>query len=44
MNRVQPSLVKIAVFPIPARDVKRTVPTGSIFAELLFKPSVVIFF
>lgn len=39
---VQPSFSKIAVFPIPARDVKITVPMGRILAELLFKPSSVI--
>ena len=31
---VQPFRLKMAVFPIPAREVNSTVPTGSNFAEL----------
>ena len=40
---VEPFSFKIAVFPIPARDVNNTVPTGNIFAELFSKPIFVIF-
>ena len=40
---VQAELPSIAVFPIPAREVKRTVPLGNILAELFSNPSFVIF-
>lgn len=32
------------MFPIPAREVNKTVPTGKILAELFFRPSSVIVF
>lgn len=39
---MQASEFKIAVLPIPAREVNSTVPVGNNFAELFFSPNSVI--